>query len=84
MRSLVDGGITALGPALCFSVGMCSRWKSGRILLMTDGCSNLGVGAIEDPLAASNPQSRELYRHIATSALRNNVVIDILGVDSKV
>ena len=46
--SLVEGGSTALGPAIAVALGLASRGARGSsILCLTDGCANTGIGALD-------------------------------------
>jgi len=55
--ALEEGGATALGPAMAAAVGLASRKAGSRIVLATDGLSNVGLGSLEvtdaDRVAAS-------------------------------
>lgn len=45
--SLEEGGQTALGPALLYSVQLAARKPGGQVLLCTDGLANLGLGRLD-------------------------------------
>lgn len=46
--SLEEGGATALGPAILYSIRVASRRQGSRVILCTDGLANKGVGSLED------------------------------------
>ncbi len=45
---LEEGGGTALGPALYYSVLLAARKPGGQVLLCTDGMANLGLGRLDE------------------------------------
>jgi len=82
--SLEEEGATALGPALVIAVGMCAQVSSrSEIVIMTDGLSNVGLGALE----INNPTQREkatnFYKSIGEKALETNTTISIIGLEGK-
>lgn len=58
-------GQTALGPALMLAAGMAAENPCSRIILCTDGLSNIGVGGLATELAE---QSSALSSFVADSA----------------
>ena len=47
VKSLSEGGSTALGPALAIGVGMLAKQPGSEVVLCTDGMPNQGVGSLE-------------------------------------
>ncbi|MCF2141107.1 MAG: VWA domain-containing protein [Candidatus Lokiarchaeota archaeon] len=89
VRNMKSLNMTALGPALYLSVSFISnKQKSqaeplgGKVLLLTDGLANVGLGSIEeDPL--SREKAREFYHKIGAICLHNNIIVDMIGVRDK-
>ncbi len=71
--SLEEGGATALGPALYYSVLVASRKRGSQVILCTDGLANKGLGSLD------NLQNRlmdsldavQFYNEIASIATEN-------------
>eukprot|EP01084_Bolivina_argentea_P027370 50893_1 len=66
---LEDKGQTALGPALCVSIAMCSAQNGSQVILCTDGLANKGVGVLDD---AKN-DNMEFYECLGQYAIQNGV-----------
>nr|MDO8084563.1 VWA domain-containing protein [Candidatus Sigynarchaeum springense] len=78
VRALYTKGSTALGPALAAGVFVfLARKASGRILLLTDGLANVGFGRLEGDGAR---EGRAFYENMAKLCLKNNIVVDVIGV----
>ena len=45
--SLEEGGATALGPALLFSITMASQRTASKVIICTDGLANVGLGSLD-------------------------------------
>lgn len=63
---LEEGGSTALGPAILYSILIASRKQGSKVILCTDGLANKGIGSLEDP---KDVQSVEFYNKLADYAL---------------
>ncbi|MFX0100414.1 MAG: hypothetical protein ACFFCS_12600 [Candidatus Hodarchaeota archaeon] len=75
LRSL---DMTALGPALVSGVDIyLLRKLEGRILLLTDGLANIGLGRLE---GGGGKESKKFYEKIAKVCLDNNIIVDVVGV----
>ena len=48
MHSLVEGGQTALGPALLLSTAIASQKAGSKVIICTDGKANVGLGNLGD------------------------------------
>jgi hypothetical protein len=46
--SLEETGSTALGPALVASLGMATHSRGSKIVICTDGLSNVGLGSLDE------------------------------------
>ncbi len=86
LKGLVSTDMTALGPALFLGVSVIiTRQKAhaekigGKILLLTDGLANVGLGSVERDNAPDSP-ARGFYRKVAQTCLENNIVVDVVAV----
>ncbi|MHA1785448.1 MAG: vWA domain-containing protein, partial [Candidatus Helarchaeota archaeon] len=70
--------MTALGPALLGGV-ILLRDVGGRIILLTDGLANQGIGTLERP----SPQGKNFYRKISDMCLEHNLIVDVIGVKTE-
>ncbi|GAM23510.1 hypothetical protein SAMD00019534_066850 [Acytostelium subglobosum LB1] len=73
-------GSTALGPAITVCVGMASKVPGSKIVLATDGLSNIGIGSVE------NSTDNTFYESIGAIAQKNGTTISVLtikGTDTK-
>ncbi|MFX1243965.1 MAG: hypothetical protein ACFE8F_03325, partial [Promethearchaeota archaeon] len=50
--------------------------RSGRVILLTDGLANEGVGALE----GSSTTGAQLYADLATKAANASIIIDVVGI----
>jgi hypothetical protein len=83
IESLRTMGWTALGPGL-FSGQvlieekiLSSGAKSSRIIILTDGLANVGMGKIE---GVSEKESKKFYELLASECLKKGIIIDVIGV----
>ena len=65
--SLEEGGATALGPALYYSILIASRKKGSQVILCTDGLANKGVGSLEND---KQEEISRFYNEMAETALK--------------
>lgn len=74
---LAEEGSTAAGPALAAAVEIARACGAGsRIVLVTDGMSNVGVGALD----GGDTQAREsFYTRTAAAATAAGVAVDVIG-----
>lgn len=63
----MEGGATALGPALVVAVNMAAHHPGSKVILCTDGKANIGLGKLED--SAEEQAALEFYSKVAQSAL---------------
>jgi hypothetical protein len=79
--------MTALGPALFLGLQTIIQSQSdkipkpgGRVLLLTDGLANIGMGSIENSASAKDSGPSVFYHHLAELAVQNNIIVDIVAV----
>eukprot|EP01116_Phalansterium_solitarium_P022340 TRINITY_DN7337_c0_g1_i2.p1 TRINITY_DN7337_c0_g1~~TRINITY_DN7337_c0_g1_i2.p1 ORF type:complete len:671 (+),score=201.42 TRINITY_DN7337_c0_g1_i2:186-2198(+) len=79
--SLEEGGSTALGPALVTAVSMCSALPGSKIVLCTDGLSNVGLGALDELHSeAQHEAAAGFYEQLARSAQQRGVSISVVSI----
>lgn len=79
--NLEEGGATALGPALYYSILIAARKPGSKVILCTDGLANKGVGALD-----TDEDQSIYYNELATFAAQKGVsvsIITIKGTDCK-
>lgn len=72
LRSL---DMTALGPAMVASY-VIMKERGGRIILLTDGLANEGVGALE----SASTTGAQLYEDLAAQAVNAGIIIDVVAI----
>lgn len=79
VEKLRDKNMTALGPALVASMTIARnlRLTSTKIILLTDGLANVGVGRIE---GSSSKRAEEFYDRLAKKCLGGSIIVDVIGV----
>jgi hypothetical protein len=89
VTGLEAGGTTALGPAVLVGVGMASEIGSGsRVVVITDGLANVGVGSLETRSTALEALADDLkgapfYAKAGTIAASKGVVVDVVGIQGE-
>eukprot|EP00727_Mastigamoeba_balamuthi_P004461 m51a1_g14012 putative ras gtpase (969) ;mRNA; r:1089721-1092844 len=82
--ALEEGGATALGPALVIAVAACAAANSrSEIVILTDGLSNTGLGALEADTRAQREEAAQFYQRIGEKALEGNTTISIVGLENQ-
>ncbi|MBN1328065.1 MAG: VWA domain-containing protein [Candidatus Heimdallarchaeota archaeon] len=76
IQKMRDMNSTALGPAVVAARIMSLAAGTGRILLLTDGMANVGVGN----LSGASPEGKRFYQMIAEELKKNGIVLDIVGI----
>ena len=73
INEMEEQGSTALGPALLVSTIIAGKQQGSRVILCTDGVSNVGLGNCED----FPDESREFYDNLGDIAVQKGVVVNI-------
>ncbi|MHA2288417.1 MAG: VWA domain-containing protein [Promethearchaeota archaeon] len=76
VRSLRSGGSTALGTALIGGLTLLKRVNGGRVVLLTDGYANIGIGSLSGPSVAG----KQFYSTIAIEISRYGITVEVVGV----
>ena len=79
VNGLVDEINTALGSALYLSVQLAGRVPGSRVVLCTDGCSDVGLGIIEDSNYESEMMDPNFYPFVGDTAKRLGVVVNVVS-----
>ncbi|MFX1564219.1 MAG: hypothetical protein ACFFDP_13030, partial [Promethearchaeota archaeon] len=67
--------MTALGPAMV-SAYVIMKARGGRIILLTDGLANEGVGALE----SASTTGAQLYEDLAAQAVNAGIIVDVVAI----
>ncbi|RLI49379.1 MAG: hypothetical protein DRO73_06535 [Candidatus Thorarchaeota archaeon] len=79
IQSLQVGGSTALGPALGMAYSLTRHREIGRVVLLTDGLANNGIGSFEGFLVTP---PKKYYHDLGKWFLETGTVVDIVGIAS--
>jgi hypothetical protein len=79
VSALRDQGGTALGPAMVMASVIAKHRNVGRIVLLTDGLANEGIGALEG-YQVTPPQ--EFYEGLGRTFLDLGTSVDVVGIAS--
>ncbi|KAJ5077025.1 hypothetical protein M0811_00345 [Anaeramoeba ignava] len=86
LQNLEDNGQTALGPALVVSAELAGKKEGSRVILCTDGKSNIGIGNVDDDDelnkrddAKENMES--FYTQLALECKNKGIMISVMTFD---
>uniref|UniRef100_A0A6B2L0L5 VWFA domain-containing protein n=1 Tax=Arcella intermedia TaxID=1963864 RepID=A0A6B2L0L5_9EUKA len=75
---LKETGATALGPGLTLAVGMASQQQHSKIILCTDGLSNVGIGSVDN---VQTDTAKQFYNSLARFSKDKGVEISLIGIE---
>ncbi|MHA1301328.1 MAG: VWA domain-containing protein, partial [Candidatus Helarchaeota archaeon] len=71
--------MTALGPALLGGIILIAQTGvGGRLILLTDGMANQGLGNLETPTTSG----KKFYEEMADLCINHDVIVEVVGVQS--
>lgn len=76
VKALRASGGTPLGPAMAVSLGMATSCKADRVVLLTDGQANVGIGSLNAP----TPSGPTLYDKMAKMYRKTGTTVNMVGV----
>jgi len=79
VNSLRDQGGTALGPAVAMASVIAKHRNIGRVVLLTDGLANEGIGALEG-YQVTPPKA--FYEGLGRQFMELGTVFDVVGIAS--
>ncbi len=79
VQSLRDQGGTALGPAIAAAYVIAKHRRIDRVLLLTDGLANEGIGALE---GFQVTPATQYYEQMGSMFHKIGVAFDIVGIAS--
>ncbi|MHA1381306.1 MAG: vWA domain-containing protein [Candidatus Helarchaeota archaeon] len=80
INKMVPMDMTALGPALLGGITLLVRTGvGGRLILLTDGMANQGLGNLETPTSSG----KNFYKEMASICHQHNIIIEVVGVQSQ-
>ncbi len=77
IQRLVDRGGTALGPAITTAYVIAKHRRLQRVVLLTDGLANEGVGALEGYQVTP---AREYYERLGIMFRDIGTIVDVVGI----
>jgi hypothetical protein len=85
LYEIEENGQTALGPAILFSINLINGISSGsRVILCTDGISNMGIGSMEDKTKIEEVnQLKDFYSNLGHLAKEKGVVVDLITFEGE-
>eukprot|EP00499_Haloplacidia_sp_CaronLabIsolate_P015706 CAMPEP_0196768958 /NCGR_PEP_ID=MMETSP1104-20130614/233_1 /TAXON_ID=33652 /ORGANISM="Cafeteria sp., Strain Caron Lab Isolate" /LENGTH=932 /DNA_ID=CAMNT_0042139039 /DNA_START=47 /DNA_END=2845 /DNA_ORIENTATION=+ len=82
--ALEEGGQTALGPAAVVAVHAAARVRGSRVVICTDGASNVGLGKLEELSSdAQREEASAFYRALGERAQAAGVIVDVVGIEGQ-
>jgi len=82
LSAISPGGGTALGPGLLSALTLAMQGKRGsKIILCTDGLSNVGLGCLEN--SSKLKEAQEFYQRVGDLAVGKGVSISIITVQGQ-
>jgi hypothetical protein len=79
VSALRDQGGTALGPAVAMAYVIAKHKNIGRVLLLTDGLANEGIGSLEG-YQVTPP--KDYYEGLGRSFMQLGTAVDVVGIAS--
>jgi len=77
---LEERGQTALGPAVVVAIAMAARRKGSKVIVCTDGLSNVGIGSMANLNKSNEETIEQFYNKIGTYAKENGVVVSVISI----
>eukprot|EP00826_Nyctotherus_ovalis_P012221 TRINITY_DN1320_c0_g1_i2.p1 TRINITY_DN1320_c0_g1~~TRINITY_DN1320_c0_g1_i2.p1 ORF type:complete len:596 (+),score=161.22 TRINITY_DN1320_c0_g1_i2:162-1949(+) len=82
ISKLEEGGMTALGPSIVCGLELLKGLCNGRMMVFTDGLSNVGVGDIEPEKGVVKPGQKDYYNKWAQQAREQGTAINFFAIDN--
>eukprot|EP01155_Anaeramoeba_flamelloides_P040691 Anaeramoba_flamelloidesc33926_g1_i2.p1 GENE.c33926_g1_i2~~c33926_g1_i2.p1 ORF type:complete len:516 (+),score=152.50 c33926_g1_i2:468-2015(+) len=86
--SLQENGQTALGPAAVIASAIAGQRRGSKVVLCTDGLSNIGIGALEEDETEEQQQKsseqlspNEFYNELAEYCAEKGAVVDVVTLE---
>lgn len=79
VKALRDQGGTALGPAAAMAYVIAKHRNVGRVVLLTDGLANEGIGALEGYQVTP---ANKYYEDLGKMFLEAGAAVDVVGISS--
>jgi hypothetical protein len=79
VSSLRDKGGTALGPAVAMASVVAKHRNVGRVVLLTDGLANEGIGALEGYQVTP---ANKFYEELGKNFMELGTAVDVVGIAS--
>ncbi len=79
IQGFAAGGGTALGPAVVMALTIAKLKSVERVVLLTDGLANIGIGSLE---GFQVPPARQFYQELGEMFKGNSTIFDVVGIAS--
>ena len=85
LYSIEEGGQTALGPAILFSINLIQgSAKGSKIIICTDGLANIGLGCLDN---ITNPEDhqkiKEFYYDLGQVAKEKGIIVSLITFEGE-
>lgn len=77
LLQLQESGATALGPALIVSITMASQYPGSKVIIITDGLANVGLGNFE---TNGIDAAEKFYTETGKYANENDVTVSVVSI----
>eukprot|EP01125_Pyxidicula_operculata_P008162 TRINITY_DN275_c0_g2_i1.p1 TRINITY_DN275_c0_g2~~TRINITY_DN275_c0_g2_i1.p1 ORF type:complete len:1179 (+),score=388.10 TRINITY_DN275_c0_g2_i1:39-3575(+) len=77
---LSEEGMTALGPAVVFSLGLASCQPGSKVMVCTDGQANVGLGEVGGKSDKAKKEQSATYTKIGQLAKSNGATVNVLSI----
>jgi hypothetical protein len=81
LLNLEEGGATALGPALYYSILVAARQRGSQVILCTDGLANKGIGSLENTNGEETATANKFYNDMADVAAQQGVSVSVITIE---
>lgn len=77
--SLEESGGTALGPAIVVALGMAASKSGSKVVLCTDGLSNIGLGSLDELYTDQQKEEvAKFYEQVGLFAQSKGISISVI------
>jgi len=78
--NIVETGMTALGPAVVFALGVAAGSPGSKLMICTDGQANVGLGVVGGKSESEKKYIGATYEKIAAIAKTHSITVNVLSI----
>jgi len=78
--NISESGMTALGPAVVFALGVAAGNPGSKLMVCTDGQANVGLGLVGGKSEAEKKHTKEIYEKMGDLAKNNGTTVNVLSI----